>query len=642
MEKQWIYVLRILTVMGLFLGVNGIRHMPECQAASKTDGYETLKKVLEEPGEAQITLNGNIAMRGTIHVRGRKWLRGNGYRIYRGTVSGKIFGGTLFSLEGKGFELQNTVVSGGGKKAKDARIYGRLVEVKKGTFTLEKQSVLKDNCNIKRGEEGGGAVIVRRQGKFVMESGEISGNETVTEGAAIYIEGGSFLMKGGVIQRNKSRGIGAIEGFDGRGGAISNGGTVTISGGVLQKNDARGFLSGRSQYGGVGGMLYNRGSCVITGGTIENNAASYGGGAVYSDRNSTLRIMAGNFRNNQADRGRTIFFCGKSCYLNVFLKERELYVAAGSEINRGRRATVTKPEGKQKKNRNNPKNPNTDKKSKAVIWKGAKKKRVYYTGEILGVKELLYGLRAFCDGRDITKKIRLERVSGKMGRKYKKEGTFLTDSPCHGTMFFSVPGETEENREIIVPYVIRKNHSPHIRTAARYLFTWEVNGYSEERLKKMLWEGVSVLDTEDSAEQLWENAVIDWGGLQTGKAGSYKVKVRIKDQWGHRFYMGERQDQRYGGRRYGRGIETEAEIPVTLVAENDSQSTELGAIRFLPPGSGTDIIEEWYFPRELTTQIRTHMKTYQNPFSETANNDFLKRFGFARRHSVSGGSYGGK
>lgn len=623
MRKQWIFLLRVLVIAGILLRAESILKPSICPALAKTDGYAALKKVLEEPGEAQITLNENIVMRGTIHVCGRKWLRGNGHLIKRGTASGKIFGGTLFSVEGGKFEMQETVVSGGGK---GIRVYGRLVEVKKGTFILEKKSVLRDNCNSRRGEEGGGAVIVRRQGKFIMKSGEICGNETVTEGAAVCIEGGSFQMRGGVIQRNKSRGIGAIEGFDGRGGAISNGGTMAISGGVLKNNEARSFLSGHSQYGGVGGMLYNQGSCVITGGTIINNTASYGGGAIYSDRNSILRIVAGKFRDNQADRGRTIFFCGKSCYLNVFLKSRELYTADGSEIKMGNRVNVTekvtKPEGKQKKK---------------IIWKGEKKKRVYYVGEQLGAKEILYGLQADCDGRDVTKNIRIEQVSGGMGKRYKKDGIFTTDRPCQGTIVFSCKIDMTENKEITIPYVIRKNHSPRIRTAERYLFTWEVNGLSEERLKKMLWDGISISDAEDDSLFLWERAEIDWGKLREGKAGTYKIKVRIRDQWGHRFYMAEKQN-----RQYGKGKIVMAEITITLVAEQNERSDELGAVQFLPHGKEGTIREEWYFPRELIVRIRAHMKNYKNPFSETANNDFIKRFGYAKRQSATGGSYGGK
>ena len=61
------------------------------------------------------------------------------------------------------------------------------------------------------------------------------------------------------------------------------------------------------------------------------------------------------------------------------------------------------------------------------------------------------------------------------------------------------------------------------------------------------------------------------------------------------------------------------------------QSVEVGAVQFLPHGREETVREEWYFSRELIVQIRAHMRTYKNPFSEAANNDFIKRFGYAKQ-----------
>lgn len=67
-------------------------------------------------------------------------------------------------------------------------------------------------------------------------------------------------MKGGTLSDNQSWGIGGVEGFDGRGGAIFNQGKTTISGGSICRNRVKGFTSTGISYGGVGGMLYNQGS----------------------------------------------------------------------------------------------------------------------------------------------------------------------------------------------------------------------------------------------------------------------------------------------------------------------------------------------------------------------------------------------
>lgn len=601
-----------------------------CRADGKGDGYISLKKALEEPGEAQIILRGNIRMRGTIVVRGKKTLIGNGHRLTRGTVSGKQFGGTLFCVAGGEFSLRETLVSGMGNGSRSESVYGRLVEVKRGRLVLGKKGVLKNNRNSSMGEEGGGAVIVRSGAEFLMEAGEISGNQTVTEGAAVYVEkGAKFCMKGGRLQENKSRGIGAVEGFDGRGGGIYNEGSVTISGGRVFGNKAVGFSGKKSRYGGVGGMIYNAGSCVISGGTIERNTASYGGGAVYSDRNSTLRIPGGKFRGNQAERGRTIFFCGASCYLNVSLDEGELAVKSGCRIRKGKRLsqeTTSKPEGKREFIQ-------TDK-ERTIVWNVDRKRRIYYTGEVLSEEDVLYGVRAVCGEKDISGDIELSRVSGKMGRFFRAEGTLDTSRKGRGELFFRLTDISGQTEEISVPYEIRENTPPRVRTAHRYLFTWEVNRYDNRRWREMLWEGVSVRDKEDSAKQLWEHAVIDWGEIRKGKAGSYTIRVMIRDQWGERFYAGKGKVWQYGA-----GNPVQAEIPVTLVSENLSGETEYGVVRFEKERETVcRVLQEWHFSSETLSSIRIYMSECGDPFSEEANNGFLKRFaGVGKIAEMSGG-----
>lgn len=594
-----------------------------CRASFQTDGYEALKRAMEAPGQARIILKKDIVIRGVIHVRGEKWVCGNGYTLFRGLSHG----GTILSLESGKLILQDLSISGTPKNRKVDRVYGRLINVKGGTLVLEKGSALMHNRDTGRGEEGGGAVTVCRKGKLIIRSGEICGNTTVAQGAAVLVKRGGYMrMKGGVIWGNKSRGIGAIEGFDGRGGAISNYGTVVISGGMLLDNTAAGFSAGQMIYGGVGGMLYNRGSCVITGGTIENNRAACGGGAIYSDRYSTLRILAGNFQGNQADRGRTLFFCGKSCILNVNLKEREIFAKSGCKIRRKGRNGLSEPEGKQRRKRDK------------IDWDIKGRNRIYYMGEEVGKKELLYGIKAQMDGRDVTSKVFLRRVSGNAGRHYSSDGLFDTKREGHGELIYSVRGKGISKKGIAIPYEVRKNCLPGIRTAPRFLFTWEVRGFSKDHWKKMLWEGVALKDREDREQELWQQAVFDWGGIREGKAGTYRIRVHIRDQWGHRFYMKDGEAM-----RYGKGREISADIPVTLVEGNDVVQDTRKAVRFLPESQGLyGLVEEWYFPAALLVTVRAHMRTYVNPFSEAANRDFLECFGMANRKRNNGGMNGGK
>jgi predicted outer membrane repeat protein len=603
------------------LGCSVFLEKKSSYAFTKKDGFTSLKKILEQPGEADIVLNGDIRISGTVHVRGKKKIDGNGYRISRGTVSGKLFGGTLFSVETGEFVLRDTVVSGDTGNVANTRVYGRLVEVKKGSFVLGRKGNLINNSNITFAEEGGGAVVVRSQGKFIMNFGKISGNQTVTEGAAVFIEkGGLFRMKGGIIQKNKSRGIGAIEGFDGRGGAIYNLGTVVISDGLLKNNCAVGFKNKVSSYGGVGGMLYNRGRCVITGGTIEKNTSSYGGGAIYSDKGSALRITDCNFQSNQAQKGKTIFFCGTSCYLNVHLNKKEFYDANQTETkietkpHKDESLKPLKPEGKKSAVHTQAK------KTVKPIWKITGKKRIYYTGEYLTEKELRYGIQATADGKEITKNIYLNRISGVMGRKF--DTSHVPDTTRYGTgkMYFKIKGY--ENEEIAVPYEIKKNNSPHIRVAPRFLFTWEVSAYSDNRWKDMVFEGIALNDREDEPKQLWKKAKIDFSGAKSGKQGSYKIKITITDQWGHRFYM-----KKGIKRQYGKGKNIQAAVLLTLVSESSDTESEYGVIQFLPEyGEVDSTVEEWTFFSEDMEKIRNFIRQSQDPFSEMTNNAFIELF----------------
>lgn len=607
--------LRFIIFIGIITGA-GFLWGKTCEAEAKGNGYISLKKILEEPGEARIVLNANIRLNGTVYVRGKKQIIGNGHWIRRGNVSGKIFGGTMFCVSGGKLLMQDTIVSGGGTQNGNRQIYGRLIDVKKGTFILGQKSVLNNNCNTGRGEEGGGAVYVRGQGQFLMKSGEISGNQTVTEGAAVFVEkGGKFQMKGGIVQNNRSRGIGAIEGFDGRGGAIYNHGSVIISGGLIRCNYALSYLGKKSEYGGVGGMLFNRGSCVITGGTIEKNVSSYGGGAIYSDRNSTLRILGGNFRNNQAERGRTVFFCGQSCYLNVDMDKNEIYQENGCNIQKGNRIRTSNPEGTKKQLQTGVK--------KRFVWNTDQTKRVYYTGENLNEKTLLYGIHVKYAGKDISRKIKLTRISGVMAGSGKKPDTRREGK---GRLFFHVFEDTHKCSNYSIPYVIKKNKRPYIRVAPRYLFTWEVSGYSQKRWKEILQEGICLEDTEDAEKDLRERAEFKLGNLTVGKAGTYRIQVTVFDQWGKRFYMKGNEKK-----QYGKGKEGKAEISVTLVSEDDSAQTEHAVVRFQPEYQMDETVQqEWHFSSELVGEIQLYLANSSDPFSEKTNDNFQKRFGFAQ------------
>jgi predicted outer membrane repeat protein len=433
-------------------------------------------------------------------------------------------------------------------------------------------------------------------------------------------------MKGGIIQNNISRGIGAIEGFDGRGGAVYNQGTVVISDGLLRENCAIGFQTKKTRYGGAGGMLYNEGRCVIAGGTIEKNVSSYGGGAIYSSTGSVLRITDGNFQGNQAEVGGTIFFCGKSCYLNLQLNEKEFYNATTKKTERTGKKPQNPSEPVEKKNADSAKT----KKKKTLVWKWDKKKRIYYTGEYLTAKLFKYGIRATADGKDMTGYISLSRISGVLDKVSAPHGSFSASAAGNGILHFQIRGYSQE---LSVPYEIRKNHEVNIRIAPRYLFLWEVADCSLKRWKELVREGIVIEEKEDRAEQLWSRATIDYGAARSGKAGTYTIKISLRDQWGHRFYM-----KRGLYKRYGAGKIVCAEVPLTLVSLNDSEETEFGVVQFLPEYEQTEeVVEVWTFSSSELIQIGNYTEQAEDPFSENTNIGFLNLWEGNRNSLAEGG-----
>ena len=160
---------------------------------------------------------------------------------------------------------------GGDTKSK---IFGRLIEVRQGTLVIGKGCFLRDNVNETLAVNGGGAVEIGSGGICIMKAGSVHNNRNVSGGAAFYVKkGGRLMIQGGVITGNKTIGIGAVEGFDGRGGAIYSEGSVWFKGGVISGNMAKGYRKGDICYGGVGGAVYvaKGGSLYVQGGTLTNN-----------------------------------------------------------------------------------------------------------------------------------------------------------------------------------------------------------------------------------------------------------------------------------------------------------------------------------------------------------------------------------
>ncbi len=580
------------------------------KASARVSDFDELCRELNAPGSGVIELQRDIPVSGMVSVRGEKILRGRGHCLRRETGREHIYGGVLLCVRGGSLMLQDLVVSGGGEKRElRGRIYGRLLEVRQGNVTVKRGCVLENNSNNGQKTDGGGGVVVKSGAVLRMTGGEIRGNHTAAGGAGVRVEtGGRFVMTGGRIVANKAEGVGLVEGFDGRGGAIYNQGRMEFQGGKICYNQASAFESGDGIYGGVGGMLYNAGVCLVTGGRITGNRATQAGGGIYSDRGAKLRVRGGIWSRNRSRKGEDVFRAGRSG-VEKPVKEQE----------------------RQKKNRQTEKPEKTGRKKETESGASEppgnllrRKKLTFYEGEYISKNILMENLAT--DSPEVDAKVKIRTVT----RTGRARGWKPDTGECgQGEIIYGI---SHKGRSFSVhcPYDIRENRPPDIRTAPRYFFVSEVRNYSERQWKKAILDGVKMTDDREGQPELREQCEVDFGGLLSGRPGRYTVRLRVRDQYGSRYYMGEGERRRYGG-----GKLCQAEVSVVL-AEGLSGGVALEdrSIHFEPAPAavqGEETPEEtWRFDREDVERVKEYMGNLENPFSREANDGFLLHFARCR------------
>ncbi len=269
-------LLLIVLVMSLFLSYLGTIEMVQAQVRVAT--YQELKAALGQEGSRTIEIQEDVEMVGPIIIRGDKKIKGNGHRIERSKEKGKVYGGSLFLLQGGRCELRDITISGAGKsKYVIGKVFGRLLEVRQGTLVIGKNCILCDNINDRLAVDGGGALRIGAKGSCTMRAGEIRNNHTVSKGAGICVDrGGSLTILGGLLEGNRVAGIGAVYGFDGRGGAIYSEGRVMIRNGNIRENSAKAYQEGGIRYGGIGAAIYTEtgSSLSICGGRMKDNPST--------------------------------------------------------------------------------------------------------------------------------------------------------------------------------------------------------------------------------------------------------------------------------------------------------------------------------------------------------------------------------
>ncbi len=629
----------------------------EIHAVTRVSDYEELKQVLTQSGSDKLVLQNDIIMEDKIVIRGSKIIDGRGHSLMRSKKKNKVYGGTLFYVQGTSCLFQNISVTGCGKnKNVKGNVFGRLMEVKAGTLYLGENCVLKDNVNDQLAIDGGGALLIHDGGECVIAGATISGNHNLSIGAGIYVKkGGELTIKSGVLRGNRSEALGAMDGFDGKGAGIYNAGRVTISGGTITANKALACQKGGVEYGGVGGGIYTESQALltITGGVIYGNKdakqsplwiegkMTISGGTIedvtYAGKASTIRakthLSSAITLKPYAYKDGLCLAKGKKG--SFVLLEKEGYKLTHKKggyyiTKKTKKKSQASKEVKEDKNTEAKTNKadiesdaEDDKSSQKDKEKNETKKGApvidckysklsFYVGEKVDRDVLLYGVTAVdIDGADITADLQILGAD-----------SLDTSHIGDGTICYKVKGKSEAAVKKKVAYQIKKNHAPKVSVAPRYLFAREVAGYNKEQWQELLQAECLILDEEDTSKNLRSNITWYLDDISGYTEGTREITLHVRDQYGHRYYMdpGEK-------RQYGTGLETIAVITVTLVDDSVQEGqVSVGHLRFVEPDATGGNGECWHFTAEDIYDVQEYVQSRDDPFDSETNQEFMRRY----------------
>ncbi len=293
---------------------------------------------------------------------------------------------------------------------------------------------------------------------------------------------------------------------------------------------------------------------------------------------------------------------------------------------------------------------------KAPVFSGEETEWIFYEDEQVDQEIMGYGIRAKDELEgDLTKKIRIEKIILPDSKEVKGADWLPTDSNHlgKGSIVLTVANSFGISSQRIQRYEVISNAAPELEVSDRYYFVSEIQNSQKEEILQDFRRSIRFRDDIETQEQLEHGLEISWEKPDFDRAGSYRVHVRIRDQFGHRFYMkpGEQ-------RRYGRGKLSAKEFAVHVVdRENDITIEEEGYVRFisreyldtLSPDSvwkaekfrrlledslakGLEQYEEvWVITGEDKKRIKTFIKTQENPFSRESNKNFIEMFSGLRK-----------
>ena len=647
----------ITAVFGLL--IFAISYLPfGASAKQSVYDYEGLKDVLESDTAKKVEIAADIPITAPIIIRGSKCIEGKGHLLERGRKDGKVYAGTLFLMMGTRCEWKNVVISGAGEKRYvGSRVFGRLIELRKGVTAFCSGNIWKNNINRHLAVDGGGAVWIRKGASCYMMGGKAICNENVSCGAGFRVDrGGQLIVEKGEIINNTVRGISEISGFEGLGAGIYNEGSVTIQGGSLRKNKVAAYTKNGRTFGGVGGGIYNKGSCIIVGGTVQNNDASVCGSVLYASQGSKVRLGGGVLQTGEEGERKPVYvggICtleGKAGVSYVFIShtaevevikgwnreqkvtiepyayKKGLLILQGAKGNfelkeknsyflcrRGRKYYVGQKQKKQKKRITGGKRKKAKPISQLPVIDCQRRNLVFYENEYVSKRILCYGVTA----KDRNGAALPVYVKGK----WYKDGWLDTERVRAGNIVYSTKDREKRTNNISIPFRVVKNKKPMVQTVRRYFFQDEMEQINDSEWSRILWEGVKVEDDHEKEAELKKETTVELRKSNKRDNKNYDVKVKVRDQYGHRYYMKEHEK-----RRYGKGKYRIFSIPITIVKRNGDDGARKSYVEFISPSKDTEVEEMWHFTYQDIKEIQRFMTTRDNPFSKETNQEFYQKY----------------
>ena len=282
---------------------------------------------------------------------------------------------------------------------------------------------------------------------------------------------------------------------------------------------------------------------------------------------------------------------------------------------------------------------------------------VFYEEEYADAQPLLYGMRAMdeCDG-NLTGKIRITSVVLPDGTEQPFGGTLPTQkaNTGKGEVVYEVMNSFGIRNQYRRSYEVLPNQPPELVTENRYYFIGEYSENEKEGAQKDVLSRVQLRDDVENKRQLVKNMLVLWGGLDFQNEGAYPVTIRIRDQYGSRFYMRDGEEKQYGCGKicesrfvvyvvkrenepgqpqkdgYVRFIskETMRTLATGSVWHSESYASELGKT-LSKPGSLCE--EFWIVTVQDKRKIKAFMRGQKQPFSKETNEQFLQRFSYMRK-----------